>query len=735
MTLGNASIQTLKDLKLISTTKEIYEHIKKANYYSWGKGKDKTAEITIGRDLNQLLDKPEYEIGKVKVGTNVYYYHKEHITNEQVEQFKKDLGLVIRNIKLDLMNSNCVQLLMQVFEANIDSNRKGFKDPKFFYFFSSEVKTVNHIVSILDSINNGTPIATQYNNHLTNLDLVNVTTKELTKEGIYLVENYVGKDLLKDRKLKLEVDKYIFTTIIKKIKNDSFINEKAKIFSIRIANTVSAYYSIPKEERETILENDDEKNLLEVLFLQRINFTGNEIVRYFKIENSEREKLKKCIEEISSILPQKKPKNLNIFEDTIFEYIDFQNRGTMQKDARIRAWNNLKIYHELIKESKDNILNFDYEGNIINKQEKKLTSNLKKFNDNKIEYKFDFKNILFKGVPGTGKSYTIDTIINNDKQINLSKHPENILRINIHSASSNADLMQGIGISTTSNDQLLYIEKQGLIFDHIRNACFSPLEPFVLILEEIQENSLNELIGDLIYLIEDKKSTDIANIYSSNINEFKDKKFTYLDSKETCLVQKYLSFLNDPNSYKVKIPNLVESGTSYREMILPKNLYVFCTSNYREDKKVIEDNLLRRFHVIELYPQNKKKIDYESNEISDFLNILNDNIEKHLSTREIHPDRFLIGHANWNKIKEGEIDNFYVAFLKVFIEFKEIKELDFQNDVKEIFKKVHTQKSDNNWVFDEFNAMYKEYILESNGYRPIIQFIQNRIYKSFLEHK
>jgi len=106
---------------------------------------------------------------------------------------------------------------------------------------------------------------------------------------------------------------------------------------------------------------------------------------------------------------------------------------------------------------------------------------------------FPYKNLLLKGVPGTGKSKTIENIINDD--LGLGDKPQNICRINIHSASSNADLMQGIGIN--SNDgNIEYKEKQGLIYNHIKKALFAPNQPFVLVLEEIQENSLNELIGD-----------------------------------------------------------------------------------------------------------------------------------------------------------------------------------------------------------------------------------------------
>ncbi|MFW6047057.1 MAG: hypothetical protein ACOCP4_04670, partial [Candidatus Woesearchaeota archaeon] len=116
------------------------------------------------------------------------------------------------------------------------------------------------------------------------------------------------------------------------------------------------------------------------------------------------------------------------------------------------------------------------------------------------------KNILLKGVPGTGKSRTLTMIVKNSLKIDKFTTKidgdliSQVLRINVHSASNNADLMQGIGIKTDNDGNIVYEEKTGLVLNHIYNAIRYPNIPFVLILEEIQENSLNKLIGDLIYL-------------------------------------------------------------------------------------------------------------------------------------------------------------------------------------------------------------------------------------------
>jgi len=294
------------------------------------------------------------------------------------------------------------------------------------------------------------------------------------------------------------------------------------------------------------------------------------------------------------------------------------------------------------------------------------------FSDKKIEYKFNYKNILLKGVPGTGKSRTLDNIINN--HLNLKKYQEeNVLRINIHSASSNADLMQGIGINSNENGNIEYKEKQGLILELIEKATFNPNQPFVLVLEEIQENSLNELIGDLIYLIEDSKR---AKGYKAD-----NKKYTYSEVIDEIMKQN--SAIDT-----VKLPNLISQNQRVKRMIIPENLFIFCTSNYRDDRKVIEDNLLRRFEVIEIYPKYKDTIgdDFKSDEVSKFLKDLNESIVSVCRNNgEIHPDRFMIGHSIWLDVETKE--DFNRAFLKVITEFKDVKDMHF-DDFKKIIKEI-----------------------------------------------
>ena len=318
--------------------------------------------------------------------------------------------------------------------------------------------------------------------------------------------------------------------------------------------------------------------------------------------------------------------------------------------------NGLKQYIKFLIETN----NFKYDS--LDDKVETMKEIKEKFSDKRIgKLDFEYKNILFKGVPGTGKSRAIDTII--EKKLDIKNEKKNILRINIHSASSNSDLMQGIGISTSSNGTIKYSEKQGLILDIIKRATFNPNQSFVLILEEIQENSLNELVGDLIYLIEDDKRA--KEIKADN------EEYTYKE-----LVDKLISE-NTDISY-IEIPYLVNDSTDYKKMIMPDNLFIFCTSNYRDDKKVIEDNLLRRFEVIEIYPNDKIANEYSRV----FFTTLNDSIIEIMGkNHETHPDRFMIGHSIWKDVQNKDL--FYKAFSKLITEFKDIREVEF-----EIFKDI-----------------------------------------------
>lgn len=308
-------------------------------------------------------------------------------------------------------------------------------------------------------------------------------------------------------------------------------------------------------------------------------------------------------------------------------------------------------------------------------------------------------NLLLKGVPGTGKSWSIDHILNEyfSTDLPLTNSEGQILsrvkRINLHSGSTNSSLMQGVSVSAKEGG-VVYDEKIGLILDFVLTAIKYPLIPFALVLEEIQENNLNELIGDLIYLIEPSKR---AKNYEIN--------------PDCNIFEEVLRVTNqNSNIHYVTIPNLINGDLVEKRLFLPSNLYFFCTSNYRDDKKVIEDNLLRRFDVFEIYPNYEVIKDVD---VSEFLKQFNELIANKI--HDIHSDRFIIGHANWMYVEDK--GSFSQAFLKLLIEFKDIREIDFEI-LQEIFGQVKIP----------FGLDINEY----KDYQSLTKYIQNSCGYSFL---
>ena len=113
-------------------------------------------------------------------------------------------------------------------------------------------------------------------------------------------------------------------------------------------------------------------------------------------------------------------------------------------------------FTQKIVSTSDNIIEYKDTQKELSFTEDKEIEKLKFSNETKGNIKFPYRNILFKGVPGTGKSETIKNIITD--KLDMKELTDNVLRINIHSASSNSDLMQGISISTTKNNENVLYE-------------------------------------------------------------------------------------------------------------------------------------------------------------------------------------------------------------------------------------------------------------------------------------
>ncbi|MBJ2149002.1 AAA family ATPase [Vibrio sp. IB15] len=327
-------------------------------------------------------------------------------------------------------------------------------------------------------------------------------------------------------------------------------------------------------------------------------------------------------------------------------------------------------------------------------------------------------NILLKGVPGTGKSYLIDKIITDS--LKLGRNTKNVKRLNVHSASDNTTFMQGVGVALTgssSDTSITYTEKRGEVLKHLIEAIKHPNQPFVLVLEEIQENSLNELIGDLIYLIEPAKRIDIS-AHTALLDG--------LSEGDEHEMLKILAEQSD--TYSVQMPALIEDVNGL-SLVFPQNLYVFCTTNYRDDKKIVEDNLMRRFDVIDLFPNTHNSALYTGENIRAYLERLNNSIINKLKDIETHPDRFLVGHSRFMKDVVYDQASFCKALKKVLDEFKEIRDIEFHT-FKEILVDSKLEQLESVGLLD---STIIEAIEGCEDYRSLAETLQSNSGYVFLQ--
>ena len=324
-------------------------------------------------------------------------------------------------------------------------------------------------------------------------------------------------------------------------------------------------------------------------------------------------------------------------------------------------------------------------------------------------------NVFIKGVPGTGKSKKV-------KDLTRCMKRKNKLKINIHSDMSSSDIMQGISVNIDNKNNLIYKEKYGLILKHILSSILNPNEDFAIILEEIQEKELNKLIGSLIYLIDEDKRVSCKHIK----NYINSKKIVNNDMNAVFDVIDGLLNENEDIDY-VTIPNLIEDNKLQRNLIIPDNLYFYITTNYRQNKLVIEDNILRRFFIIEMYPEYKDTAPYENEFVSDFLQNLNKNIIRVFSD-EAHPERMLIGHASWLKVNSHK--ELYTNFIKLCIDFNDVRLVEYR-EFKLLFEKeqwldfIKECENKCDEVYKKIiNILEKIYDEEVNSYFELIDSLQ-----------
>lgn len=276
------------------------------------------------------------------------------------------------------------------------------------------------------------------------------------------------------------------------------------------------------------------------------------------------------------------------------------------------------------------------------------------------------KNIIFHGIPGTGKTYTI---VNNIK--NIIKNENQMLITQFHPSFSYEDFIEGIKPAGIENGQLKLELKNGIF----REFCDKAKEEEKGFLEKLEKGNFNEALSDhgYFFIADEINRAELSRVFGELLYALE-----YRGEKGKIKTQ-YASMRNDEDFY------------------VPENVFFLGTMNDLDKSIDSFDLALRRRFIWQ-----EMECDY--NVIRD--EIYAKNIEEYAQTCEnlnskIRKDigeKYQLGHSYFLKIefKDDEIknndmkklfSNRFEALLKEYLR-SEYSEKDIQkhlDDLKKLF--------------------------------------------------
>ena len=182
---------------------------------------------------------------------------------------------------------------------------------------------------------------------------------------------------------------------------------------------------------------------------------------------------------------------------------------------------------------------------------------------NKGSYTPNFSQIIYYGVPGSGKSHKID-------KITQSISEEQKIRVVFHPEYTNADFVGQI-LPVVDGDAVKYTFKPGSFTRILVAALKNPEKPYYLIIEEINRGNAAAIFGEIFQLLD--RSSDGWSSY--------------------CI-------MNDDINYEIRktVPEL--NWTANTGIRLPPNLSLFATMNTSDQNVFTLDNAFQRRWEMEL---------------------------------------------------------------------------------------------------------------------------------------
>lgn len=240
--------------------------------------------------------------------------------------------------------------------------------------------------------------------------------------------------------------------------------------------------------------------------------------------------------------------------------------------------------------------------------------------------------IIYYGVPGCGKSHTVDAEINKAiKEYNVGKekdlqitYEKQVIRTVFHPDYCNADFVGQLMPKKGKESGIKYEFKPGPLATIIRKAYLNPKKPYFLVIEEINRGNAAAIFGEMFQLLdrykknEHSKTEDTQNenydytegwskysVNNDELNEF------ILLGGESKIVEKepgveYESDFPDGPKAAIKIPSIGLHFSTYCGVRLPPNLSIYATMNTSDQNVFTLDNAFQRRWEMKQIPNDLK---------------------------------------------------------------------------------------------------------------------------------
>lgn len=205
--------------------------------------------------------------------------------------------------------------------------------------------------------------------------------------------------------------------------------------------------------------------------------------------------------------------------------------------------------------------------------------------------------IIYYGVPGCGKSYEVNKVINVElDKYGVTDKEYHKVRCVFHPEYCNADFVGQIyPYVKPDNGGVEYRFKPGPFAEIVRRAYRNPAEPFFLVIEEINRGNAAAIFGEMFQLLDRIRPEDgpeelSGNIYNTGWSSYG---VTNID------VNAYVRQKSTDNPEKIEYDDSIPYGDKIKfinntAVRLPPNLSIYATMNTNDQNVFTMDNAFQR---------------------------------------------------------------------------------------------------------------------------------------------